>query len=81
MISKNFIKNQNSGEKFLKHDKIGCGDYVCNHFSFYCQWEWLRWKKFPTLWRDRIYHNEDTWKTEFYIRRLAQKFMKIFIGI
>ena len=31
---KKFYTNQKSGEKFLKHDKIGCGDYICNAFSF-----------------------------------------------
>lgn len=26
--------NTATGEKFLKHDKICCGDYICNSFSF-----------------------------------------------
>ena len=31
---KKFYLNRHTGEKYLKHDKICCGDYVCNHFSF-----------------------------------------------
>ena len=46
---KKFYQNQNSGEKFLKHDKIGCGDMSVIISVFYCQWEWLHWKKFPSI--------------------------------
>lgn len=34
MILKKAYTNNNSGEQFLKHDKIKNGDYVCNNFSF-----------------------------------------------
>ena len=71
---KKFYQNQNSGEKFLKHDKIGCGDYVCNHFSFLLPMGMIALEEIPEhCGVIEFYHNEDTWKTEFYIRRLAQK--------
>ena len=80
MISKNFIKIKIAGEKFLKHDKIGCGDYVCNHFSFLLPMGMVALEEIPQhCGVIEFYHNEDTWKTEFYIRRLPQKFMKILL--
>lgn len=71
---KKFYQNQNSGEKFLKHDKIGCGDYVCNHFSFLLPMGMVALEEIPQhCGVIEFYHNEDTWKTEFYIRRLPQR--------
>ena len=32
-FKKNY-QNSKTKEKFLKHDKISCGDYICNQFSF-----------------------------------------------
>ena len=59
--------NQKTGEKFLKHDKIGCGDYICNAFSFLLPMGMIDYQSIPDhCGIIEFYHNEDSWETEFY---------------
>ncbi len=70
---KKFYMNQRSGEKFLKHDKIGCGDYICNSFSFLLSMGMMDHKEIPKhCGIIEFYHNEDNWETNFYIIREPQ---------
>ncbi|MFC6267967.1 hypothetical protein [Frigoriflavimonas asaccharolytica] len=66
--------NQQSGEKFLKHDKISCGDYVCNHFSFLFPMGMVEAETIPKhCGIIEFYHNPDSWETTFYeIRKPAK---------
>ena len=62
--------NQKTGEKFLKHDKIGCGDYICNSFSFLLPMGMLEHKDIPEhCGIIEFYHDEDNWETTFYKMR------------
>lgn len=64
---KKFYTNQKSGEKFLKHDKIGCGDYICNSFSFLLPMGMIDHKDIPEhCGIIEFYHDEDNWETTFY---------------
>ena len=69
-FKKCFIHPQ-TGEKFLKHDKISSGDYICNQFSFLLPMGLIEHSKIPAhCGIIEYFHNEDTWETEFYtIRR------------
>jgi hypothetical protein len=59
--------NQQSGEKFLKHDKISCGDYVCNNFSFLLPMGMVEIENIPLhCGIIEFYHNPDSWETEFF---------------
>ena len=65
-FKKSYI-NQQTGEKFLKHDKIGCGDYVCNKFSFLLPMGMIEAEAIPKhCGIIEFYHNPDSWETEFY---------------
>ena len=67
---KKFYTNQKSGEKFLKHDKIGCGDYICNAFSFLLPMGMIAHDEIPVhCGIIEFYHNPDSWETEFYESR------------
>ncbi|MCJ8152260.1 hypothetical protein MKJ01_00625 [Chryseobacterium sp. SSA4.19] len=62
--------NISTGEKFLKHDKICCGDYVCNAFSFLLPMGMVDHSLIPEYCGIiEFYHNVDSWDTEFYIIR------------
>ncbi|WP_333851698.1 hypothetical protein [Epilithonimonas sp.] len=64
---KKFYTNQKSGEKFLKHDKIGCGDYICNSFSFLLPMGMINHQDIPEhCGIIEFYHDEDHWETSFY---------------
>ena len=59
--------NQKTGEKFLKHDKIGCGDYICNSFSFLLPMGMIDHNEIPNhCGIIEFYHDEDNWETTFY---------------
>lgn len=68
---KKFYTNQKTGEKFLKHDKIGCGDYICNQFSFLIPMGIIDYNEIPEhCGIIEFYHDEDHWETTFhYIRQ------------
>lgn len=71
---KKFYINQNTGEKFLKHDKIGCGDYVCNSFSFLLPMGMIAHENIPEhCGIIEFYHNPDHWETEFHTIRKPKK--------
>lgn len=66
--------NKDTGEKFLKHDKISCGDYVCNAFSFLLPMGMVDASLIPGhCGIIEFYHNVDTWETEFYLIRPPKK--------
>ena len=66
--------NQKTGEKFLKHDKICCGDYVCNAFSFLLPMGMISHSDIPEhCGIIEFYHNPDRWETEFYLIRKPKK--------
>lgn len=72
-FKKAFI-NAHTGEKFLKHDKICCGDYVCNHFSFLLPMGMVPHDSIPDYCGIiEFYHDADRWETEFYHVRPAKK--------
>lgn len=63
-----------SGEKFLKHDKISCGDYMCNAFSFLLPMGMIEHDLIPEYCGIiEFYHNDDSWETEFYVLRKPKK--------
>lgn len=77
-LSKNDFKksyiNTKTGEKFLKHDKICCGDYVCNAFSFLLPMGMIEHYQIPEYCGIiEFYHNADNWNTEFYLIRKPKK--------
>lgn len=64
---KKSYKNSHTGETFLKHDKISCGDYVCNHFSFLIPMGMVETKDIPEhCGIIEFYRNPDSWETEFF---------------
>lgn len=66
--------NQKTGENFLKHDKITCGDYICNNFSFLLPMGMVDLDSIPShCGVIEFYHNPDSWETEFFILREPQK--------
>ncbi|WP_312286194.1 hypothetical protein [Chryseobacterium gleum] len=66
--------NKDTGEKFLKHDKISCGDYMCNSFSFLIPMGMVDAELIPEhCGIIEFYHNVDTWETEFYPIRQPRK--------
>lgn len=70
---KKFYTNQKTGEKFLKHDKICCGDFVCNRFSFLLPMGMVPHSEIPEhCGIIEFYHNPDSWKTEFFNVREAK---------
>ena len=59
--------NQKTNQKFLKHDKISCGDYLCNQFSFLLPMGMIAHDEIPVhCGIIEFYHNPDSWETEFY---------------
>ena len=66
--------NEKTGEKFLKHDKISSGDYVCNHFSFLFAMGMVDSTEIPEhCGIIEFYHNPDSWETEFFVIREPKK--------
>ncbi|HCA07396.1 hypothetical protein [Chryseobacterium sp.] len=66
--------NKETGEKFLKHDKISCGDYICNAFSFLLPMGMIEHSIIPEhCGIIEFYHNADTWETEFYLIRSPKR--------
>lgn len=60
-------QNQNTAEKFLKHDKISCGDYPCNYFSFLLPQGLISAEEIPLhCGIIEFDHNPDAWQTHFY---------------
>lgn len=71
---KKFYTNHFTGEKFLKHDKICCGDYVCNQFSFLLPMGMIKHKDIPEhCGIIEFYHDVDKWETTFQIIREPKK--------
>lgn len=65
-FKKSFV-NPHTGEKFLKHDKICCGDYVCNQFSFLIPMGMIPHDQIPDYCGIiEFYHDADNWETQFY---------------
>ena len=65
-FKKSFV-NPHTGEKFLKHDKICCGDYVCNQFSFLIPMGMIPHDQIPDYCGIiEFYHDADNWETHFY---------------
>ena len=74
---KKSYKNINTGENFLKHDKIGCGDYVCNKFSFLLPMGMIEADTIPKhCGIIEFYHDPDSWETEFFEIRKATEIHK-----
>ncbi len=72
-FKKSYI-NAKTGEKFLKHDKICCGDYPCNSFSFLLPMGMIEHSAIPEhCGIIEFYHNVDNWETEFYLIRQPKK--------
>ena len=72
-FKKSYI-NQQTGQKFLKHDKIVCGDYVCNQFSFLLPMGMIEAETIPNhCGIIEFYHNPDSWETEFFEVRKPKK--------
>ena len=62
--------NVHTGEKYLKHDKISCGDYACNAVSFLMPMGMIDAAQVPAhCGLIEFYHNEDDWETTFQIIR------------
>ena len=60
--------------KFLKHDKISCGDYICNHFSFLLPMGMIDADLIPEhCGIIEFDHNPDSWKTTFHEIRKPKK--------
>lgn len=71
---KKFYTNLSTGQKFLKHDKIHSGDYVCNHFSFLLPMGLIPHDEVPEhCGIIEFYHDEDRWETTFNIIREPKK--------
>lgn len=63
-------QNQKTKEKFLKHDKISCGDYPCNRFSFLLPQGMIEADTIPEhCGIIEFYHNPDSWETTFTMIR------------
>lgn len=62
--------NAVTGERFLKHDKISSGDYVCNAFSFLLPMGMVEYCSIPEhCGIIEFYHDVDRWETEFEVIR------------
>lgn len=67
-------QNQKTKEKFLKHEKISCGDYPCNQFSFLLPQGMVEHNQIPeNCGIIEFYHNPDSWQTTFYEVRKPKK--------
>lgn len=65
--------HHHTGEKFLKHDKISCGDYACNRFSFLLPMGMIKHDQIPEhCGIIEFYHDEDNWETSFTTVREAK---------
>ena len=65
-FKKNY-QNSRTKEKFMKHYKISCGDYICNQFSFLLPMGMIEAEKIPEhCGIIEFDHNPDTWETVFY---------------
>lgn len=63
-------QNQKTKQKFLKHDKISCGDYPCNQFSFLLPQGMIEPDEIPLhCGIIEFYHNPDSWITTFDLIR------------
>lgn len=71
---KKHFTHPRTGEKFLKHDKICCGDYVCNYFSFLLPMGLVPHSEIPDhCGIIEFYHDVDDWVTHFYQVRSPRK--------
>lgn len=67
-------QNQKTKEIFLKHDKISCGDYPCNQFSFLLPQGMIQSETIPEhCGIIEFYHNPDSWETSFTEIRTPKK--------
>lgn len=67
-------QNQQTKEKFLKHDKISCGDYPCNEFSFLLPQGMIEAAAIPeNCGIIEFDHNPDSWETAFYVVRKPRR--------
>lgn len=65
-FKKNY-QNAKTKEKFLKHDKISCGDYLCNRFSFLIPMGMIEPDEIPShCGIVEFDHNPDSWRTTFH---------------
>lgn len=66
--------NQFTGEKYLKHDKICCGDYICNRFSFLLPMGLIKHSDIPEhCGIIEFYHDVDDFRTTFETIREPRK--------
>lgn len=66
-------EHHQTGQKFLKHDKIACGDYPCNSFSFLIPQGMVESDEIPPYCGIiEFYHNPDAWETTFHVVRPAK---------
>lgn len=71
---KKHYQNAKTKEKFLKHDKISCGDYLCNQFSFLLPMGMVDHEKIPEhCGIIEFDHNPDNWTTVFHEIRKPRK--------
>lgn len=71
---KKFYINHHTGQKFLKHEKIGCGDFACNAHSFLLPMGMIAENKIPKhCGIIEFYHDEDNWETSFRVMRQPSK--------
>lgn len=71
---KKSYRNNTTGENFLKHEKLKCGDYICNQFSFLLPMGMIEPKEIPDhCGIIEFYHNPDSWETSFYEIRKPTK--------
>lgn len=68
-FKKNY-QNTTTKERFLKHDKISCGDYICNQFSFLLPMGMIQPDEIPPhCGIVEFDHNPDNWQTIFHVVR------------
>ena len=71
---KKLYTHSTTGERFLKHDKISCGDYAFNSFSFLIPMGLIPQEDIPKhCGIIEFYHDQDSWETEFKTVREATK--------
>lgn len=71
---KKLYSHSQTGERFLKHEKISCGDYAFNSFSFLVPMGMVPYEDIPKhCGIIEFYHDQDRWETEFTVVRPAEK--------
>lgn len=67
-------RHHQTGEEFLKHDKICCGDYPCNYFYFLLPMGMVSHSDIPDhCGIIEFYHNPDAFHTTFEVVRQARQ--------